>query len=281
MKRIALIAFILLVSASPIFAGETWHRSIAGAQREAKQKNQLIFVDLFADWCGWCHRLEKEVFSSEKFQNATAKMVLLRVDTEDGGEGTRLAREIAIQSLPTSVLLTPDMTVAGMVRGYAPAPQFVQKLEDVENSWKNFMRRVNDEPRYAKDFQKRLDIAREFIGRRGFAQAEARLVKLTGERDLPKELRDGIYYDLAVTQLARKNYDVAMKTVNDYLKIQPTGEPAERSRVLIGEIYLQQGNYAAALAEFKKFKAKYPQSAYVKNVDSVIPQIESALAKAK
>ena len=269
------------MSASPIFAGETWHRSIAGAQREAKQKNQLIFVDLFADWCGWCHRLEKEVFSSEKFQNATAKMVLLRVDTEDGGEGTRLAREIAIQSLPTSVLLTPDMTVAGMVRGYAPAPQFVQKLEDVENSWKNFMRRVNDEPRYAKDFQKRLDIAREFIGRRGFAQAEARLVKLTGERDLPKELRDGIYYDLAVTQLARKNYDVAMKTVNDYLKIQPTGEPAERSRVLIGEIYLQQGNYAAALAEFKKFKAKYPQSAYVKNVDSVIPQIESALAKAK
>ncbi|HEX6639939.1 MAG TPA: hypothetical protein VF215_02445, partial [Thermoanaerobaculia bacterium] len=60
-RRILLAAAMALVLAPQMFAG-TWLKSIAAAQKVAKEKNQLILVDMFAEWCGWYHRFEKEVF---------------------------------------------------------------------------------------------------------------------------------------------------------------------------------------------------------------------------
>src|SRR4026209_100017 len=109
-----------LVLAPQTFAGGTWLKSIAAAQKVAKEKNQLILVDMFAQWCGWCHRFEREGFPSEVFQNATQDIVLLRLDTEDKGEGTQYAQKFSVSQLPTFLLLAPDLSLAGMIRGYAP-----------------------------------------------------------------------------------------------------------------------------------------------------------------
>src|SRR5688572_31047069 len=112
-RRIVLLVVLALTLTTPAFAGAGWHKNVAAAQKVAKEKNQLILVDMFAEWCGWCHRFEREVFPSEAFQKATGDIVLLRLDTEDGKEGTQMARKYGVTSLPTFVLLTPDMTMAG------------------------------------------------------------------------------------------------------------------------------------------------------------------------
>ena len=91
MKRVIFVVMLLVVSAPSLFAGG-WTRSLANATRQAKAGDKLIFVDLFADWCGWCHKMEQEVFPSETFQKATDDMVLLRLNTEDGAEGTKSRR---------------------------------------------------------------------------------------------------------------------------------------------------------------------------------------------
>ena len=52
-------------------------------------------------------------------QKATDNKVLLRLNTEDAGEGTKLAQDFGVTSLPTFLLLTPQGTVAGTIRGYA------------------------------------------------------------------------------------------------------------------------------------------------------------------
>jgi len=72
-KRISLLAAIVALTIVPhaYAAANPWIRSLPDAQKKAKAANQLIFVDLFADWCGWCHRMEQEVFPSQAFQNAT------------------------------------------------------------------------------------------------------------------------------------------------------------------------------------------------------------------
>jgi len=277
LKRIAILIVLAVLAAPSLFAG-TWFKTLATAQREAKKTNQLIFVDLFADWCGWCHRLEREVFPSEGFQNATRKMILLRIDTEDGDEGTRMARELGVQSLPTSVLLAPDGTIAGMIRGYSPAKEFATRITEVEKEYERFRTMVASESSFGSDYKRRLELAREFMGRRGFVQAEARLVKLVEEKKIPAAIRDEAYYDLAFSQLNQKKYDNARKTIEKFHSLQKSGEALERSHILMGESYLQQGNYEAALASFKRFRASFPKSPYVENVNSILPQIENAIA---
>lgn len=273
MKKLILAAAAVLLVGQSAFAG-AWLTSLTAAQKKAKEKNQLIFVDLFAEWCGWCHRFEQEVIPSEAFQNATDKMVLLRLNTEDGAEGTKLARDLSITSLPTFLLLTNDVMIAGTIRGYAPPKEFAKVLGDQEDKFADFKKRVDGEATISKDYPKRLELAREIRSRYGLALAESRLKKLANELGVPAPVRDEAWYELAVTQMGARKFDESRGTIAAFAKVQNKGEMYVKSRLLIGDTYLQQGNFPSAVSEYKKFKATFPSSPYVKNIDNLLPQIE-------
>jgi len=188
LKRIALAVALAVLLMPQAYAGP-WLKSLASAQQKAKNSKQLIFVDMFADWSGWCHRMEQEVFPSQAFQNATDDLVLLRLNTEDGADGSKLAQRFQVTSLPTFLLITPDMTIAGIIRGYAPPNDFVKSVKDSEMRFNDFNQRVKQESTFAKDYQKRLDLAREFTQRFALADSETRLKALTTEHGVPAAIR--------------------------------------------------------------------------------------------
>ena len=273
MKRIALLAAIALLFVQQTIASP-WLKDIAAAQKKAKEKNQLIFVDLFADWCGWCHKFEQEVIPSQAFQTATDNMVLLRLNTEDGKDGSKVARDFGVNSLPTFLVLNSDLILAGMIKGYAPPKEFAESLGGAEDKYNAFMKRVNAEPSIAKDYSKRFDLAKEFESRAAYGQSETRLRKLVTEPAIPAGVRDDAYFELALTQILQKKFDDAKKTIAKFGTLQNKGDAFEKSRLLAGDIYMQQGNIAGALNEYRGFKAKYPSSQYNRNLDILIPQLE-------
>ncbi|HEX8281663.1 MAG TPA: hypothetical protein VF551_09810, partial [Chthoniobacterales bacterium] len=68
MKRLAFLlltaaAFVLL-SIAPAAAKSGWLTNFKEAQDQAKNGKKLMLLDFTgSDWCGWCMKLEKEVFS--------------------------------------------------------------------------------------------------------------------------------------------------------------------------------------------------------------------------
>jgi thioredoxin-related protein len=273
LKRSVLLAAVAVLLVQQASAG-TWLTSLSAAQKRAKENQQLIFVDLFADWCGWCHKMEQEVFPSEAFQKATADKVLLRLNTEDGGEGTKLAQKFGISSLPTFLVLTHDLTIAGVISGYFPASAAAGTMTGVEANYQEFKKRVANESSILNDYQKRLDLAKELRAHFALSDSEKRLRKLTREAGVPTDVRDEAWYQLAMTQAMSKKLGDALKTLGDFAAVQSTGTSFERSRLLAGEIYVQQGNYSGAITEFKKFKQTFPNSPLVANVDMILPQLE-------
>ena len=127
MKKLAIVAALALAVSSTASASP-WIKSFAQAQQKAKTKNQHIFVDLFADWCGWCHRFEQDVIPSQAFQQATDDMVLLRLNTEDQGDGTSFARRYSVTSLPTFLILDKDAIIVGIIRGYQVPADFANSI---------------------------------------------------------------------------------------------------------------------------------------------------------
>ncbi len=278
MKRIVLLAATCILLAQQLSAN-TWLKSYTAAQKKAKEKNALIFVDLFADWCGWCHKMEEEVFPAEAFQKATENKVLLRLNTEDAGEGTKVSQQFGVTSLPTFLLLTPNGTVAGVIRGYYPAGEFVKALSDTEAKYKEFVKRAATEDSITKNYDKRLDLAKEFRARYELPESEERFKKLTTEAGVPQKIRDEAYYELALTQVVGKHYDEGLKTIRKFGSVQNKGEPYEKARLLAGDIYVQQGNFQSAVNELRAFKVTFPNSQYVQNVDVVLPQLEQRLKR--
>jgi thioredoxin-related protein len=275
LKRIASIAALLALLVAPqALAAGGFLKTVSAAQKKAKEKNQLIFVDLFADWCGWCHRFDKEVVPSEAFQNATDNMVLLRLDTEDGKEGTQFARKYQIVSLPTFLILDPDLSIAAVIKGYAPPDRFVEMMTASVGKYREFESLVAQEVMLTKDYAKRLQIAREFRVRQAFDKSESRYRKLIGEKGVPVETRDDAYYELAVMYMQQGKHADVLKTVADFGKVQKEGMVYERSRLLVTDVYMAQGNYKGAASELKAFKSKFPKSPLAAQVDSMLANVE-------
>jgi thioredoxin-related protein/ribosomal protein S21 len=277
LKRTSLIAAFLLLAVPQAFAGP-WLKSLTAAQKQAKADHALIFVDLFADWCGWCHQLEQQVFPSESFQKATDGYVLLRLNTEDGADGTKLAQRYGVTSLPTSLVITHDMVVAGMIRGFLPPEPYSKMIVDTEKGFTDFRKRAASEASIASDYKKRLELAREFRMHYAFDKAIARFKKLVDDSKTPAAIRDQAYYDMALTQYANNQLDDCEKTIREFSKKQKEGDSYERSLLLLGEVYFAKGNYLSAVNELKSFKTKFPQSPLLNQVNMMLPAAERALA---
>ena len=116
------------VSATGTHANE-WHHDLTSARRLSFASGRLILVDLYADWCGWCKALDRQVFATERFQSYAAdRFVLLRVDTMDRGEGSQLKSRYGVETLPTILLLDGNMVEIGRIQGFAPLPTFIGDL---------------------------------------------------------------------------------------------------------------------------------------------------------
>lgn len=278
MNRRLVLAIALVVVVAPQTFASTWLKNVAAAQKVAKQKNQLILVDMFAEWCGWCHRFEKEVYPSAAFQAATTDLVLLKLDTEDRGEGTQLARRFEVTSLPTFLLLTPDLTMAGVIRGFAPAPQFVEMLKGTRKSYDSFLARSKNEPNMTRDYPGRLELAKEYLTRFDYEKGQARLKKLQTEKGVPASIRDEAYYQLAVSYAVQRKLDESLKTIRELTALSKLGQAVEKARVLSGQIYAQQGNILTAANELRDFKKTYPNSLHIHEVNRMLANLEQRLA---
>src|SRR5947209_2105501 len=83
MKKIATLMLVCWSALSAI-AGEKvqWLTDLPKAQAKAKAEHKLVMMDFTGtDWCPWCIKLNKEVFSTPEFSEFAAKnLVLVEVD---------------------------------------------------------------------------------------------------------------------------------------------------------------------------------------------------------
>ena len=97
-----------------------------------------------SDWCGWCIKLNKEVFSQPEFKEyATKNLVLMTVDfprgkqipTEVKAQNELLAGKFGIQGFPTIVVLNAEGKMVGQLGYTEGGPKaFIAELEKLKKS---------------------------------------------------------------------------------------------------------------------------------------------------
>ena len=134
-----LSAFALLATAAfAVPAG--WTDDYEKAVAQAKAENKLVFLDFTgSDWCGWCMKLDREVFSHQEFKNyAKDKLVLVEVDFPQGkhqttkvkAQNAKLQKQFAVQGYPTIIVLNSDGKKIGQLGYMEGGPNnFVAKLD--------------------------------------------------------------------------------------------------------------------------------------------------------
>jgi protein disulfide-isomerase len=81
-KRIAMLFFLIGLTTTQAQETLTWHTNLDKAIAVSNEEGKPIFMFFTgSDWCGWCIRLQKEVFRTPEFESwAKEKVVLLELD---------------------------------------------------------------------------------------------------------------------------------------------------------------------------------------------------------
>jgi protein disulfide-isomerase len=123
----------------------SWLTDYEQARQQAKANKKLLLLDFTgSDWCGWCIRLRREVFSKPEFQEyADKNLVLMEVDFPRGKEQTRdlrlqnqhLAMRYNIEGFPTIIVLNGEGKQVGILGYMGGGPSaFISELERLRKS---------------------------------------------------------------------------------------------------------------------------------------------------
>ena len=116
MKKIIvalLFLFTLQISAQEL----TWHNDINKAiDISFKSKKPMLLFFTGSDWCGWCIKLQKEVFQKPEFSEWAKNVVLVELDfprktqleEKLKQQNTQLQQIFQVNGFPTIWLVTPQ-----------------------------------------------------------------------------------------------------------------------------------------------------------------------------
>jgi len=126
-------------------AAEAWLTDLPTAQAQAKAEKKLVMMDFTgSDWCGWCIKLHKEVFSKPEFEEYAKKnLVLVEIDFPNRKPQTAalkkanqaLQTKYQVEGYPTIIVLDGDGKKIGKL-GYTPGgpKAFIAALEKLKKS---------------------------------------------------------------------------------------------------------------------------------------------------
>lgn len=137
---LAFVAACLVAIATPSRAETLWIQNFETASERAKAENRHLLLNFSgSDWCGYCKRLDEEVFNRTEFKSfARSNLVCVLVDfpvkktqrTRTREQNEALQKKYDVSAFPTIILLSPKGKFLGQT-GYrrASAPEFVRELE--------------------------------------------------------------------------------------------------------------------------------------------------------
>ena len=132
MKRTAYILVAVLAAAVAHAANVEWTHDYDAALKKAKTDKKLVMIDIYTDWCGWCKKLDSDVYTDKNVQEKLAKsFICVKINPEKSPSGKKLMKEFGVKGFPYIAFVDGDGNKVGEIGGYKPAKAFAAVLDSV------------------------------------------------------------------------------------------------------------------------------------------------------
>jgi thioredoxin-related protein len=139
-----IVASGLLSSSAPVEGDELRWNGYSDAVSLAKEQNKKVLVDVFTTWCGWCKKMDKDVYADAEVKAFLDKhFIIAKLNAESAKQHkfdsstvteAQIARAYGITGYPATVFLTNEGKAITVIPGYIKVEVF-----------KNILAFINDE----------------------------------------------------------------------------------------------------------------------------------------
>jgi thiol:disulfide interchange protein DsbD len=217
MKKL-MVLFFLIIGVF-VYADEiNWVYSLDEALELSKKESKPIMVDIYADWCGWCTKLDQEIYTDESVIETSKEFINLKIDSENNlVDFDRINDAFEIDSLPTILFLDGEFNYISELNGYVEVDYLVEEMLYV------LLFDVFSEHAFEDSESESINWTSDLLTALETANKENKIIMIDIYADWCewcKKLDEETYKDLEVIELSKKFVNLKVDTDNNLLEFQ-------------------------------------------------------------
>lgn len=209
-----------------------WNKNLDAAKEKAAADSKLIFMDVYAEWCPPCKKMDSETFADAAVIKALANYVAVKVDSDAEPE---VARQYGVQALPTLFVLTAEGAPIYRQEGFVPAEAFLDILKSAEERLKEIESLEKEVSAAPENAEKAVKLAGMYIDIGRTEDAITLLEKSRPGLDKVEtaSVKGDFAFSLGLAYLMEGAYDKGVETLEAFVQDHPSHAQTDRAKDLI------------------------------------------------
>jgi thioredoxin-like negative regulator of GroEL len=256
--------------------GIRWERNFDEALKKAKASRKPLLVDFWAEWCGWCRRLDRTTYVDPiVVKMAGEHFIAVKINTEGSAKEVDVAVRYDVSTLPTIAFLSPAGRPLLRLNGYQGPSQFPRSLEAARElsarvgGWETALDRDQHDVGALQALGVHLF---EQDAYRESAQLLERTAKLDGQRPLDERKQTRLL--LGAILKSEQKFPASEKVLRGALALPESAAYDPKLLYVLGKLYAAQGRRDEARTVLQQVVTLHPESAIAQKARESLIAIE-------
>jgi thiol-disulfide isomerase/thioredoxin len=273
---LAPLALALLITTAPAKgASIRWESGFDEALKRARAAGKPVMIDFWAEWCGWCHRLDQTTYVDPSVLRVAEGFVAVKVNTEGAERDVKVAERYDVTSLPTILFVSPSGRPLMRVDGFQGPGQFPRTLESAREIGARVIGWETAIDKDAQDAGALLGLGVHLFEQELYEESRDLLYRaVRADRKRPAADRARARMLLGIIQTYDRKYLEAERLLREALALPPEPDQVPRVLFVLGRAYLAGGKRDDAREVMLRILADHRDSAVAQKARETLMMLD-------